>query len=132
MEPALTPATSTHTSMSSPVGSSPTVDATSPEIRGLKWEPSRIADDKIYDLNVSFEAVDMESNISDAYLVCEGIYPDEIPRRAIPEEMLVMRQIQPIDRKFDSKKGSFFADITGLNGGKEYRIKSELEMEPII
>lgn len=99
-------------------------DAAPSEIKDLRWVPTKIIRDKVYDGIVSFTAEDQDSIISEAYLDFLPLYPAHLPREAFPEEPPRRIKLEPIDGLFEQKMENFIAEITNIKGGKEYEIKA--------
>lgn len=99
------------------------IDRTPPEIKDLKWEATKVVNDRVYDGTLSFTAEDRDSLIAEAYMELNPSVPPEIPSQAFPAEDPRRIQLTPMNIVFDSKTASFSQDITGLKGGKGYQIK---------
>ena len=109
-----------------------TNDRTPPQIQGLAWEPTRIVNDKIYDIAVEFNASDDRSPIASATLVLKpvdyrdrfigqyGMRPEDY-YLVFPNDTRVI-QLTPVDGEFDEKQEEFVAPIQNITGGVEYRI----------
>ena len=111
---------------------SKTLDRTPPQIQGLAWEPTRIVNDKIYDIAVEFNASDDKSPIASATLVFKPVdYRDRFIGQygMRPEDYYIVFpndtraiQLTPVDGEFDEKQEEFVAPIQNITGGVEYRI----------
>jgi len=104
--------------MSSTTSSSALVPLT---VSNLRWEPTKVVNDKAYDGVVSFTVNAPNTSTIDAKLDFAPQYPTEIPRRAIPEE----------DTRTYSLTGTgtihaFTQAVTDLKGGKQYQITARV------
>jgi len=108
------------------------VDINLPEITSLDWTPTRVILDKVYDINVSFTAIDYENPIAYAelrfvpveyYYMVEkyGMRPEDYPKVFPPDRERVF-VLTPVDGKFDSLKEEFSVQIRDIVGGREYKI----------
>jgi hypothetical protein len=108
-----------------------TKDRKPPLIKDLKWEPTRIVNDKVYDINVSFSALDDKSYIASAELVFKpenysyfitkyGMRPEDY-NLVFPNDTRVI-QLIPVDGSFNSTHEEFVVPIKNITGGIEYRI----------
>ena len=98
----------------------------------MNWTPARVILDKVYDINVTFKAIDYENPIAYAelrfipveyYYMIEkyGMRPEDYPKVFPPDSERVF-VLTPIDGVFDSLEESFTVTITDIVGGREYRI----------
>jgi hypothetical protein len=108
------------------------MDTNPPEITSLDWTPTRVILDKVYDINVSFTAIDYENPIAYAelhfvpveyYYMIEkyGMRPEDYPKVFPPDKERVF-VLTPVDGKFDSLKEEFSVPIKDIVGGREYKI----------
>ena len=108
------------------------IDKTPPSISNLNWTPTRVVLDKIYDINVTFKAIDYENPIAYAelrfipveyYYMIEGygMRPEDYPKVFPPDSERVF-VLNPVDGKFDSLEEEFSVSINDIVGGREYRI----------
>ncbi|MCC6019612.1 MAG: DUF5010 domain-containing protein, partial [Candidatus Verstraetearchaeota archaeon] len=109
-----------------------TKDTSPPIITSLNWTPTRVVLDKVYDINVSFTAIDDENPIAYAelhfvpveyYYMVEkyGMRPEDYPKVFPPDKERVF-VLTPVDGKFDSLKEEFSVQIRDIVGGREYKI----------
>jgi len=109
-----------------------TTDKTPPSVTSLNWTPTRVVLDKVYDINVSFTAIDDENPIAYAelhfvpveyYYMIEkyGMRPEDYPKVFPPDKERVL-VLTPVDGKFDSLKEKFSVPIKDIVGGREYKI----------
>jgi hypothetical protein len=108
-----------------------TTDREPPLIENLRWEPTRVVNDKVYDVSASFVAEDDKSPIASAELIFKPedysyfitkygmrtedydlVFPDDT--RAI--------QLTPVDGVFNSTHEEFVVPIRNITGGVEYKI----------
>jgi len=103
-----------------------TVARIPPVIKNLKWEPTRIVNDKVYDGMVSFVAEGEEPaiNISNATLEFIPKIYSRLPKEAFPSETMRRFNLIPVDGKFDELKEEFAVNITDIIGGREYDVKA--------
>lgn len=94
------------------------LDTTPPVIQDLRWQPTRVVNNRVYDGSISFAVEDQDSSIAEAYLDFQPVYPTHIPREAFPEEPT--RQYTFTGA---GKTENFSQTITDLKGGKEYRAR---------
>jgi hypothetical protein len=108
-----------------------TKDRKPPLIKDLKCELTRIVNDKVYDINVSFSALDDKSHIASAELIFKpenysyfitkyGMRPEDY-NLVFPNDTRVI-QIIPVDGSFNSTHEDFVVPIKNTTGGVEYRI----------
>ncbi|MGB9817439.1 MAG: glycoside hydrolase family 99-like domain-containing protein [Desulfurococcaceae archaeon] len=135
--PSTTPSTSTttHAATSSTTTTTATahpVDTNPPEITSLNWTPTRVVLDKVYDIQVSFTAVDNESPIARAELRFKpveyqymmqayGVEPEDYSK-IFPPEGERSYNLTPVDGEFDGLEETFTVQITNITGGREYKI----------
>jgi hypothetical protein len=109
-----------------------TKDTSPPIITSLNWTPTRVVLDKVYDINVSFTAIDDENPIAYAelhfvpveyYYMIEkyGMRPEDYPKVFPPDKERVL-VLTPVDGKFDSLEEKFSVPIKDIVGGREYKI----------
>jgi hypothetical protein len=109
-----------------------TKDTSPPIITSLNWTPTRVVLDKIYDINVSFTAIDDKNPIVYAelhfvpveyYYMIEkyGMRPEDYSKVFPPDKERVL-VLTPVDGKFDSLEEKFSAPIKDIVGGREYKI----------
>ena len=109
-----------------------TTDKNPPLIPSLNWAPTRVVLDKIYDINVTFTAIDDENPIAYAelrFIPVEYYYmiqkyemrPEDYPKVFPPDKERVF-VLTPTDGKFDELEEEFSVLITNIVGGREYRI----------
>ncbi|MCR6669665.1 MAG: glycoside hydrolase family 99-like domain-containing protein, partial [archaeon YNP-WB-040] len=109
-----------------------TTDKTPPSVTSINWTPTRVILDKVYDINVSFTAIDDENPIAYAelhfipveyYYMVEkyGMRPEDYPKVFPPDKERVF-VLTPVDGKFDSLKEEFSVQIRDIVGGREYKI----------
>jgi hypothetical protein len=109
-----------------------TKDTSPPIITSLNWTPTRLVLDKIYDINVTFTAIDDENPIAYAelrfipveyyYMIQKyGMRPEDYPKVFPPDKERVF-VLTPTDGKFDELEEEFSVLITNIVGGREYRI----------
>ena len=90
-----------------------------PTIENLKWTPTRIKNDKIYDGNISFDARNLTSSSSEVKLDFTPVFPPEIPKGAIPPEDPRSYSPGPAGNAVNGIS-SFSQNITEIKGGKQY------------
>jgi len=106
-------------------------DKEPPIIKNLKWEPTRVINDKVYDINITFSASDDKSSIASVELTFKpedynyfitkyGMRPEDY-NLVFPNDTRVI-QLVPIDGAFNSKNEEFIASIKNIIGGVEYKI----------
>jgi hypothetical protein len=98
-----------------------TVVITPPTIENLKWTPTRIQNDKVYDGNISFDVKNKNSPPSEVELDFAPLFPSQIPKAAIPTEDQRSYALKPVSTVAETNTMSFSQDIAGLKGGKQYR-----------
>jgi len=109
-----------------------TVSPSKPVIK-ISYTPTKVMNDKIYDMRVHVEVRDDRTPIAHAkllfipvkydYFITEyGMRPEDYPK-AFPNvndnRTFVLR---PVDGSFDELREEFVADIKNITGGGEYRI----------
>jgi len=94
---------------------------TSPSITGLKWEPTRVVNSKVYDGIVYF--VGRGHELSEVHLVFTPKNYTHFPKEAFPQESSRRFALEPLDGAFDEDMEEFLADITDIKGGREYEIE---------
>jgi len=109
-----------------------TVSPSKPVIN-ISYTPTKVINDKIYDIRVNVEVRDDRTPIANAtlmfipvkydYFITEyGMRPEDYPR-AFPNindnRTFILR---PVDGSFDELREEFVADIKNITGGGEYRI----------
>jgi hypothetical protein len=109
-------------------------DRKPPIIKDLKWEPTRIVNDKVYDINISFSVSDDESLIVSAklifkpedytYFITKHGMRSEDYNLVFPNDTRVI-PLTPVDGVFNSTHEEFVASIKNITGGVEYRIIAE-------
>jgi len=135
--PSTTPITSTttHAATSSTTTTTATAhpaDTNPPKITSLSWTPTRVVLDKVYDIQVSFTAVDNESPIARAELRFKpveyyymmyvyGVKSEDYPK-IFPPEGERSYNLTPVDGEFDGLEETFTVQITNITGGREYEI----------
>ena len=98
----------------------------------VSWRPSKVVNDKIYEIKVKVEAKDDKSPISHAelhfipeeyeYFITEyGMRPEDYGRVFPPEGERVF-VLTPSDGRFDELEEGFSTVIDDIVGGREYRI----------
>jgi hypothetical protein len=109
-----------------------TKDTSPPIITSLNWTPTRVVLDKIYDINVTFTAIDNENPIAYAelrfipveyyYMIQKyGMRLEDYPK-VFPSDKERVFVLTPTDGKFDELEEEFSVLITDIVGGREYRI----------
>jgi len=115
-----------------------TRDRKPPAIKDLKWEPTGIVNDKVYNGSVSFIVEDEEpvinifglkfplykTQISNATLEFIPKIYSHLPKEAFPNETIRRYNLIPVDGKFDERIEEFLVNITDIKGGREYDIKA--------
>jgi hypothetical protein len=95
-----------------------TLDMTPPVIQDLKWKPTRVVNDKVYDAKISFIAWDMDSHVESITVDFVPVEYSHLPKEAFPKEDA---------RRFASQPGSMVAgfeqEVRDLKGGREYEIR---------
>jgi hypothetical protein len=113
-----------------------TRDRKPPVIKDLKWVPTRIVNDKVYDINISFSALDDKSHIASAELIFKpenysyfitkyGMRP-EVYNLVFPNDTRVI-QLTPIDGVFNSTDEEFLVSLKNITGGVEYKIIAKVK-----
>jgi len=98
----------------------------------VKYTPTKVVNDKIYDLRIEIEAEDNNTPIANAtlkfipieyeyFITKYGMKPEDYPKAFPPDKERIMNLI-PLDGKFDELKEEFEADIKDIIGGREYKI----------
>jgi len=114
-----------------------TRDRKPPAIKNLKWEPTRIVNDKVYDISISFVAEDEEptislfglnfplykTQISNATLEFIPKVYSHLPKEAFPNETIRAYNLIPLDGEFDERIEEFLLNVTDIKGGREYIVK---------
>jgi len=108
------------------------ISMTKPVIK-IKYTPTKVVNDKIYDLRIEIEAEDNNTPIAyakllfipvryDYFITKYGMKPEDYSK-AFPNvndgRTYILR---PLDGSFDELKEEFVIDITNITGGGEYRI----------
>jgi hypothetical protein len=91
-----------------------------PLIKSLDYSPSKVVNDKIYDLSVSLEVISPLNTLKEVEVKLIPVEYSHLPKEAFPEEEVKTIKLQPkgLEREmFDIT----FAD---LKGGREYLIKA--------
>jgi hypothetical protein len=91
-----------------------------PLIKSFSYNPSKVVNDKIYDLSVTLEVISPLNTLAEVEVKLVPVEYSHLPREAFPEEEVKTIKLQPkgLEREmFDIT----FAD---LKGGREYSIKA--------
>ena len=102
------------------------VSPSAPAIKGLKWAPSKVVNEKVYEVVVSFEAEDADTPIASARLTWIPIEYDDLPREAFPQEEARIFDLTPLDGGYGDSRESFSITISGFTGGREYEVRVEV------
>jgi len=100
-----------------------------PLILNLYWKPTRVVNDKIYDVNVAFEVISPLSNlevvevtlrpIEYKYFITKYGMKEEDYNKVFPEEDVRIVRIKPLQ----IERMIFSVDFKDLKGGREYFIE---------
>ncbi len=95
-------------------------------IEGLKWAPSKVMNEKVYEVTVSFEAEDSCNPIVSAVLTWIPINYENLPSEAFPEEKIRTFNLTPLDGSYGDLREKFSVTVSGFAGGREYEIRVEV------
>jgi len=98
-----------------------------PKIKNIKWEPTKIKNDKIYEGKVSFEAegskfLFYKNQISNATLELIPLNYSNMPHEAFQKEPIKSFNLHPSDGLFNEHIEEFSFNINDIKGGREYKI----------
>jgi hypothetical protein len=91
-----------------------------PLIKNLSFSPSKIINDKIYDLNVNLEVISPLNTLKEVEVRLIPIEYPNLPKEAFPEEKVKTIKLKPkgLEREM------FDTTFTDLKGGREYLIEA--------
>jgi len=91
-----------------------------PLIKDLSWRPTKVVNDKIYDVNVSLEVISPLNSLIEVEVQLIPVEYTHLPMEAFPVEQVKTVKLNPKG----SEKELFNATFTDLKGGREYIIKA--------
>jgi len=107
------------------------INPTKPEVK-LKWKPSKVVLNKVYNIEVEIDAKDDKTPIANAtlkfipveynyFITKYGMKSQDYPK-VFPPDKVREFILKPIDGKFDELEEKFKAYIKDIVGGREYKI----------
>ena len=90
-----------------------------PLIKDLSWNPSKVVNDKVYSLNVSFEVISPLNTLKEVEVKLIPVQYSHLPREAFPQEEVKTVKLQP--KRLEREMFSVDFD---LKGGREYTIET--------
>jgi hypothetical protein len=102
-------------------GTTSTLDRTPPVISDFNWTPTRIQNGKVYDVRLSFDVQDAQSELGDTRVILEPSTPLNLGKAAFLPEDQTEYHPQPKAESSDSRSASFSQAIIGLKGGRTYK-----------
>jgi hypothetical protein len=112
--------TATQTTVSTTTPTSPVTTAKPPKIISLEYKPTKVVNDKVYDINVTLAVENSSRMLKEAEVSLFPVEYPHLPKEAFPQEETRKAQLQP--RNLD--KEIFSVDFTDLKGGREYLVKA--------
>jgi hypothetical protein len=112
--------TVTQTIVSTTTPTSPVITIKPPKIISLEYKPTKVINDKVYDINVTLAVENSSRMLKEAEVSLFPVEYPHLPKEAFPKEEIKTIKLQPkgLEREmFDIT----FAD---LKGGREYLIKA--------
>jgi hypothetical protein len=96
-------------------------------INYLRWEPSKIVYDKVYEGNAIFEIAGNAASIKSIYVKWIPVKYGQLSENAFPEEDEKTYEAKPVDGKLDGPVEKFSCTIPDIVGGREYDLKVVVE-----
>ena len=112
LQEASVPARTATTSQTSPL------DMTLPVIQDLKWTPTRVVNDKVYDGEISLITWDMDSYVESITVDLVPAQYSHLPKEAFPQEDTESFASRPARRV-----AGFEQEVRDIEGGREYEIR---------
>jgi hypothetical protein len=91
-----------------------------PLIKSLDYNPSKVVNDKIYDLSVSLEVISPLNTLKEVEVSLIPVEYPHLPKEAFPEEWIKTIKLQPKGLE----KEMFDITFANLRGGREYLVKA--------